>query len=341
MCGNQATLGSWSLSACPALKDDGVPPDEAAGDGIYTVAVQLSPTALLEYKILPTGTWDGAQELKQVGSCSADGKADGNLPQNSQVQNPDTSRPTLFFFDGRTTLDQSFAPAPGNRSGSDSAMLEAPAGSCPTWVAVGDFQNLMGPNGSAAKLEFRGRGLLMGHITAAKPLAAGWRWKVVSQSASTVREYGPSGWAYAPCEAAFATVSSPVSPGDSVYFLFHTEGGRLQTLVSSSPLDGFMTDGATCQPPSDLAQDANAPGPDLGTAPSASEDLASPDPSDAATPRRRPGIHCDCQLGRHDRSETGSPRALIFMATVSAFFYWRRRYLGHYRFMDDKAQRQG
>jgi hypothetical protein len=310
ICGNQPALGAWSLGSCPLLKDDGVAPDESAGDGIYTASAQLTATALLEYKILPTGMWDGSVEIRQIGTCPFDAGPKPNDNYNIQVPQPDVARPTLFFYDSRALADSSYSPAPGNRSGGDSVMIDAPAGSCPSFLAVGDFQNLYGPNATAAKLSPLGRGVLVGRVTAAKALAAGWRWKVMQQSTGVVREYGPSGWAYAPCSAAFATVSSTVAPGDSVYFLFHARSGRLQTLVTGSPLDGFSLDGGgECQPAPDMRIPTDLSPVDLALSPGA--DLQSPSSDDMGSTPRRPGIHCDCQIGGASRGSAWGPALML------------------------------
>lgn len=344
VCGNQAALGTWTLASCPTLKDDGNSPDEAAGDGIYTAAVQLTATDLLEYKILPTGMWDGATELKQVGTCPADGSSKTNDTQNIQVLSPDVRKPTLFFYDSRTLPDPPFSPTPNNRSGGDSAMLDAPVGSCPTWLAVGDFQNLYGPNSSAVKLAELRPGVLVGRFTAAKALAAGWRWKVMQQTAGTVRESGPTGWAYAPCTAAFATVSTAAAVGDSVYLLFYAWSGRFQAVVSATLLDGFAPGGTpVCEPPPDMAvpvTDLSPMSPDLATAPA--PDLQSPPSADAgsdggAAPKR-PGIHCDCQLGRASDGAPSRDGLLAWLCALGGCFVWIRRRVRSRRFTSPPAE---
>jgi hypothetical protein len=337
ICGNQAALGSWSLAACPVLRDDGVAPDESAGDGVYTASVQLSATELLEYKLLPTGIWDGSVEWRQVGTCPYDGGSKPNDTQNIQVPGPDVSRPTLFFYDSRALSDSGYSPAPGNRSGGDSAMIAAPAGSCPAFLSVGDFQNLYGANSSAVKLSLQGKGVLVGRWTATRALAAGWRWKVMQETAGVAREFGPSGWAYAPCQAAFATVSTPVSVGDNVYFLFHAYTGRLQTLVSASPLDGFTPDGGACLPPPDMAG-GNPVDPALDLGGVASDLLAPGTPgSDASSMKNRPGIHCDCQMGRGSDAEPLPRASLLLILGMGAAFYGLRRQLGRIRFTAAKT----
>lgn len=320
ICGNQPALGGWSLANCPGLRDDD-------GDGIYSVTLSLADTALLEYKILPTGMWDGL-EVRAQGTCPADGGSKRNDTQNIQISQPDTRGPVTFYFDGRSLTDPSYSPVTGNRSGGDSLMLKAPASACPRWIAIGDFQNLYGDNSSAAPLVPLRPGVWAGRVTASKSLAAGWRWKVLEQSAAVAREYGPTGWAYAPCEAAFATVTSPVSVGDTVYFLLHERGGRMQTLVSSAPLDGFSSDGSPgCEPAADLGGDPR----DLASG-GPSDAGSGPGPADGAAdggPLRRPGIHCDCQVG----AATGGPvnsagsLALSCLASLGALLSraWMRR----------------
>jgi hypothetical protein len=326
VCGNQAALGGWSLPSCPQLKDDGVAPDEAAGDGIYSLAVQLGPTALLEYKVLPSGTWDGATEIKAAATCPWDGGATANSNQNIQIPSPDTSQPTRFFYDGRTALDPSYAPPSSGRSAGDSAMLGAPAGSCPGWLAVGDFQTIYGNNPTAVRLLPLRPGVWSGRLTAAQALPAGWRWRLLEQTSGVGREYGPAGWAYAPCHSSFASVSSAVAVGDTVYFLFHADGGRLQTVVSSTPLDGFAADGGgLCQAPPDLGN----PGGDLAAS---AADLADPGrPSDLAAadggPHPRLGIHCDCKLatGGGPALPAAAPAAVGLLLFVLTFRQHRRR----------------
>lgn len=287
ICGNQSALGNWSLASCPVLRDDD-------GDGIYSVTLSLSDSALLEYKVLPSGLWDGS-EVRAQGTCPADGGSRRNDTQNIQIVQPDTRGPATFYFDPRSLTDPSYATVSGNRSAADSLMLRAPASACQRWLVVGDFQNLYGDNGSAVPLLPLRPGVWVGRMTAAKALSTGWRWKVLEGSATVAREYGPGGWAYAPCEAGFATVSSPVNVGDSVYFLLHERGGRMQTLVATAPLDGFASDGSPgCETGPDLGSDPR----DLGGR--MSDAAAPPRPADASTDaggERRPGIHCDCQIG--------------------------------------------
>ena len=306
ICGNLPALGDWSLASCPLLRDDD-------GDGIYSVTVNLSSTPLLEYKILPTGMWDGSTEIRANGTCPADGGSKRNDTQNIQIVQPSTGKPATFFFDGRSLSDPSYSPAPGGRSAGDSLMLEAPSGTCPRWLAVGDFQNLPGPNATAVSLAPLRPGVWVGRTTAAKTLASGWRWKIVEQAATVAREYGPSGWAYAPCEATPASVTASAAVGDTIYFLFHAHGGRMQTVVSSTPLDGFVPDGsATCQPAVDMGSTADM----AGSPPDAASEPPAMDAGSDGGLTRRPGIHCECRMGQASQPTTATAGGMLLACLV-------------------------
>jgi hypothetical protein len=106
ICGNQSALGSWNLGECPQLKDDGAGADESAGDGIYSLELSLDPTALLEYKILPQGTWAGA--LGQQGSCDTElATRRATTPPMFASPWPLVSSAARFYLDTRTLSDPS------------------------------------------------------------------------------------------------------------------------------------------------------------------------------------------------------------------------------------------
>jgi hypothetical protein len=302
ICGNQSALGSWNLGECPQLKDDGAGADESAGDGIYSLELSLDPTALLEYKILPQGTWVGA--LGQQGSCDHVGNPTGNDTANVRIAWPLVSSAARFYLDTRTLSDPSDLTPPGNRSIGDSLMFRSPQGDCPRWFVVGDFQSIVGVNGTAVELAVLRPGVLVGRHTASKLLPVGWKWKVMEQASVGARELGPSGWAYAPCSTPSAAVSTAVMPGSSIYFVIDTRSGRLRTVVSDTPLDGFVADGTLLCP---KVVDMASPAPDLASKSDASTaaDLRDGELADAAfdgPTRPLPGIHCDCQLGGHAAS---------------------------------------
>lgn len=333
VCGNDAALGSFDPVSCPTLRDDGVAPDEAAGDGIYTVEVMLSPKPVLEYKILPTGAFDGTQ-LGQSGSCDLSG-THNNTYGNIQIPDPDTSRPVRFFYDSRAIADSRYAAPPGNRSGGDDLMQRSPAASCPQWLAVGDFQNVPFDRAiGAVELTLQRPGVLVGRLTATKAAAAGWRWKVVQGGAAAgFRKYGPSGWADDPCDTDNVVVASPVRPGDIVYFTWYSAGGRLRTevLAPGDDLDGGIHGGLPlCPPPANPADlgttaDLAVSTPDGGAGPT---DLSTAGDGGAARPL--PGIHCNCELGRSvygpdPRQRQDRPLTLAVVIASVYLIGWRRR----------------
>jgi MYXO-CTERM domain-containing protein len=273
-----------------------------ARDGIYSVEVSLGNTALLEYKILPTGAYDGSQ-LGQTGTCDVSG-GNGNTFGNIQVPAPDTSRPVRFYYDSRSLSDPSYAAPPNNRSGGDDLMQRSPAASCPRWLAVGDFQTApFDRTVGAIELTLQQPGVLMGRLVAAKALSSGWRWKIAEDAAAGhARRYGPSGWAHEPCDTDNVTVGSAVSPGDIVYFTWYSAGGRLQTQVrrpGDDLPDGGVHGGLPlCPPPA--AGDMSASG-DMSSGPPSDDGGNGGGSNDGGGGdgggRPLPGIHCNCQLG--------------------------------------------
>ena len=324
VCGNDPALGNFDPGSCPSLKDDGMPPDKAAGDGIYTVEVTLSPKAQLEYKLLPSGTFDGTQ-LGQTGACDLQGMST-NTFSNILVPAPDTSRPVRFFYDSRVLADPTYATPPGNRSGGDDLMLRSPAARCPQWLAVGDFQNVaFDRTVGTVQLLLQRPGVLIGRLTATKALASGWKWKVAAADAAGARLYGPSGWANAPCDPDSATVASAVKPGDIVYFTWYGQVGRLQTVVVAAGTDttdgGVMGGLPLCPPPLDpgdlgAATDLFAPLPPDGSSPDGSSLDAAGSVGDGGS-RPLPGIHCSCQLG--GRAGSLPPGAGVSLGLLAAY----------------------
>ncbi len=322
LCGNQAALGNWNLDSCPQLRDDGVGADESAGDGIYSIELALDPTSLLEYKLLPLGTW--ATALGQLGTCDHNGNATGNDTGNVRIVKPDVGRPVRFYLDTRSLADPSYASPPGNRSFGDTLMLRSPAGECPRWFVVGDFQNLVGVNGTAVELQVLRPGVLVGKHVSSKSLGIGWKWKVMEQSAVGARELGPSGYAYAPCTTPSVAASSSVNPGDNVYFVVDMRTGRLRTVVSATPLDGFGSDGTPLCPP---VVDMASPSLDFATVSDGGAtsvvDLQSGAASDGGSDKPLPGIHCDCQLAGTAGAPPPSP-AWVGLALLTVLRRWSR-----------------
>lgn len=335
VCGNDATLGSFDPTSCPTLRDDGVAPDEAAGDGIYTVEVTLSAKPLLEYKLLPSGAFDGSQ-LGQSGTCDVHGMRT-NTYGNIQVPEPDTSRPVRFFYDSRVLADPTYAAPPGNRSVGDDLMLRSPATRCPQWLVVGDFQGVpFDRTIGTVELTLQRPGVLVGRLTAAKALASGWRWRVVQGGAGLVgaRQYGPSGWADDPCDADNVQVASAVKPGDIVYFTWYSATGRLRTVVVApgDDADGGIHGGLPLCPPVDNPTDLG----DAADLAASQVDGSSPltdggaGAGDAGSALPRPGIHCDCSVGRaglpgQTGGAAGPGPATVGLSLAAAYLLARSR----------------
>ena len=344
VCGNDAMLGNFDPTSCPALRDDGVAPDEAAGDGIYTVEVTLSNKPLLEYKLLPSGAFDGSQ-LGQSGTCDVQGMRT-NTYGNIQVPEPDTSRPVRFFYDSRAIADPSYAAPPGNRSVGDDLMLRSPAARCPQWRVVGDFQGVpFDRTVGTVELTLQSPGVLVGRLTAVKALASGWRWRVVQGGAGLVgaRQYGPSGWADDPCDADNVQVTSAVRPGDIVYFTWYSATGRLRTVVvapGDDPDGGVHGGLPLCPPvvdPADLGEAADLAAPPVDGSGPPTDGAQS---GDAGPAPPRPGIHCDCSIGRAGQPGTrgaASTGLLAVGVSLAAAYLRARRRRVRLRCPDDRA----
>jgi len=324
VCGNDANLGNFAIAACPELKDDGVAPDQAAGDGVYTVQVSISAKPMLEYKILPTGDYS-AQDLRQLGDCGPGGKG-SNAFGNIQVPGPDVTQPVRFFYDSRALTDPSYASPPGNRSGGDElTMKTAGGGRCPQWQAVGEFQNVPFDRVvGTVSLSITQPGVLTGRLLVMKNLAPGWKWKVVDAGGLPARQFGPSGWAWDGCDDGntnSVTVAAAAKPGDLVFFTFYPWNGRLQTVVSNTEADlgapgGLMQCPAAPDlgdPPTDLAS-----GPDLATLGSTDAGGGTDASSlgDGGAGRPLPGIHCNCQVGARSVSGSATPGPLALIAAL-------------------------
>lgn len=335
VCGSNPALGGFQPASCPELKDDGVAPDESKGDGVYTAEVRLvGPVASpLEYKLLPSGAFDGSEIGAWKGAAGTDtcglGGAGTNLFRNLQVPDPEPTRPVRFFYDTRALTDPSHARPPGDRSFGDDLWIRSPQSSCPSFLAVGDFQSVPFDRtvGAVALRPLR-PGVLGGRWLATQALAAGWKWQVQEAAGGAGRRFGPAGLSYEPCTGDRVTVPSAVRLGDTVSFTFYAAQGRLQTTVQSGPVDGGTSDGTPQCPP---------PLPDMATGP-IRDDLGSGEPRDLSGPgtdggagdlgpaRPLPGIHCDYPSGRSAAiSSTTGPLAALGLLLAAQALHRRRR----------------
>jgi hypothetical protein len=193
---------------------------------------------------------------------------------------------------------------PGNRSIGDSLMFRSPQGDCPRWFVVGDFQNLVGVNGTA--VELASAAARSARRSSHRQQAATRRLEVEGHGASQRRGARAGTERLGLC-AVLDAECSRVDGGDagcSIYFVIDTRSGRLRTVVSDTPLDGFVADGTPLCP---KVVDMASPAPDLASKSDASTaaDLRDGELADAAfdgPTRPLPGIHCDCQLGGHAAS---------------------------------------
>lgn len=318
VCGNQPVLGDFDAAKCLPMRDDGAEPDEVKGDGVYTAWETLAPTTLLRYKILPSGAYDGT-EIRQVGPCGPGGESESPF-QDILVPAPDVGAKVRFYYDSRPLLTGGYAPAPGNRSGGDSAMIAAPSGRPPSFIAVGDFQDVRFDPASGVDLKPMATGVLAASFTLPRGLAAGWQWKVFEKGRRYdeigARKFGPDGWSYTTkCDSANVTVDAAVPPGGNVQFVFHAHVGRLQTLISGGFLDSDP--GAR-----DLRQGEGG-GADLRQPGGGGEDLGAAD----MAPGDLPGIHCKCQLaGRAQaQAQAGPPGPAVLAALLLLLALLRRR----------------
>lgn len=304
ICGGNSGLGSFQPARCPELKDDGVAPDEKAGDGLYSVEVRLAApvSSPLEYKLLPSGAFDGTELGSYRGSAGTDTcgltGTGSNMFRNLQVPSPDDTRPVRFYYDTRAPLDTSYARPPGDRSFGDDLMVRSPGNACPGFVVVGDFQSVPFDRAvGAVTLVHERPGVLTGRWLATQALAAGWRWQVQEQAPGT-RRFGPAGWSYEPCQGDRASVASAVRLGDTVTFTFYTALGRLRTTVQSGGgVDGGAVEGMQCPPP--LRLDMSGPiFDDLGGGTPADGGARDAATGDQGVMRPLPGIHCDLSAGR-------------------------------------------
>jgi hypothetical protein len=73
----------WSIPSLNVLLDDGVAPDAAAGDGIYTVAVVFPDTSAqnIEYKFLLNDVYECADQANRTASLNPDMYDDAGSPQ--------------------------------------------------------------------------------------------------------------------------------------------------------------------------------------------------------------------------------------------------------------------
>lgn len=282
VCGDQKALGSFTPDRCPLLLDDGKPPDEVAGDGVFTAGVKLDPAPYLKYKILPSGNF-GADEVRMTGPCSPPppGGPPDNPTSDLVVPSPDTGPPALFYYDMN------------HKSGGDSLMAHSPREAPPRWVAVGSFQDPPGfqPVQGAVDLAAQDACVFAGATRAQRDLPSGWQWKVLEKKGSYdgARKFGANGWSASPCDSDNQRVPDAAAAGSTLRFTFDACRGTLKTEVLAGSAD--------LRRPGGGAEDLGAAG-----------DMTEGPPG-------LPGIHCSCRLGAGARpaSAAGAGGAALLL----------------------------
>ncbi len=126
--GSDSLLGNWDYLQGLLLVDDGVPPDEANGDDIFTASVifEFAAPCTIDYKVTDGLTWIG----------SAPGT---NMQLRFDSLDVPFSQPVVFYFDRRDLTGDDWYPGIDYISDSFNADHD--------WVAVGDFQTEAGEVG--------------------------------------------------------------------------------------------------------------------------------------------------------------------------------------------------
>lgn len=231
--GNTAEIGNWNPVDGTELFDDGVAPDEVAGDAIFTAAVTFTDadTVDVEYKISDAGeNWYGA--------------ADGNNMQLDISTSPETA---IIYLDLNDRSGDGWHPQAG-WSLSDDHVVDH------TWVAVGDFQTEAGEVGdwvpTSVITEMHDDGL-NGDLVAGDGIHSfeftpdvdlvEKIWKVVRQGEwSGSIKFGANGWSFDPGDSWNLTLNA--NAGNPVLFEFWAKYGWLRATVAGPAMSTLILD---------------------------------------------------------------------------------------------------
>ena len=240
-----------------AMLDDGVAPDEAAGDGIYTRSVTITnPTPgtafTSEYKILTEGVF-GSGELGLF--------VTGGNPVNFRLWFPETvtDQDVVFSYDSRDLLVAGWSPATGFSD--DWTIGFDHDGSARTWVAVGSFQAALGdtdwnPASSVTVMHDdgldgdtnAGDGVFTCQFSAPATLTS-VEWKVVNQQADFTdsTKLVPEGWNIDGLVADRPGWFFSALTGQTVTLEFDSRGGRMRARVKG-PLEPVLLNEVVVSP---------------------------------------------------------------------------------------------
>lgn len=229
--GSAPELGAWDARLGAPLRDDGVAPDAAAGDGVFTAMVSFAAPGEVEYKISRSGV-----DLRDGGAGTATGDnlrltlAGGTAPYD-----------VTFYYDTRDLTAQGFLPATESASDSRSASVGA-EGAPQVWVAVGDWQSAVGDADwsststlTAARDDGRlGDRVAGDHVHTYRFVApralSGARFKFAARGPAGT-ELGANGWSYALGGSASGAFSA--AAGQVVTLELDALHGRMRARVSS------------------------------------------------------------------------------------------------------------
>ncbi|WP_433927411.1 thrombospondin type 3 repeat-containing protein [Sorangium cellulosum] len=228
--GSAPELGAWNARAGAPLRDDGVAPDAAAGDGIFTAIVSFAAQGAVEYKISRNGV-----DLRDGGAGTATGDnlrftlAGGTAPHD-----------VTFYYDTRDLTAQGFLPATESTSDSRSASMNA-EGAPQVWVAVGDWQSSLGDadwSSTSTITVARDDGRLGDRVAGdhvhtyrfvAPTALPGALFKFAAQGPSSTK-LGANGWSYAPQDSSSGAFSA--AAGQVVTLELDALHGRMRARVS-------------------------------------------------------------------------------------------------------------
>ncbi|AUX34787.1 MULTISPECIES: thrombospondin type 3 repeat-containing protein [Sorangium] len=229
--GSTPELGSWDARRGAPLRDDGIAPDRAAGDGVFTAAVSFAAPGDVEYKISRNGV-----DLADGGAGAASGEslrftlAGGTPPYD-----------VTFYYDKRDLTAQGFLPATESASDSRSASLDE-GGAPQVWVAVGDWQSSVGDtdwNPYSSLTVARDDGNLGDRVAGdgvytyrfvARTALSGASFKFAAQGPWSTR-LGANGWSYAPRDSSSGALSA--AAGQVVTLELDARHGRMRAQASS------------------------------------------------------------------------------------------------------------
>ncbi len=230
--GSTDELGNWTPEDGAAMADDGVAPDEVAGDNIFSALVTFTQpdTVLIDYKISDGDTiWYG-----------------GANDQNMQLDPVSTPDDVVFYLDLNDRSGDGWHPQSGWSLSDDHVANNH------TWVAVGSFQDEAGEAGewipTSTVTEMHDDGL-NGDAVAGDGIhtfqfvlpsdMSDDIWKVVRQGDwSGSVKFGADGWSFDPGDSWNLTLNAIA--GNTVVMEFDAKQGWLRHTIVGPALSTLI-----------------------------------------------------------------------------------------------------